>query len=102
MIRRPPRSTLFPYTTLFRSVDAHRAHQHREPTLVLALELVQDRVILLAPRLVDEIVLVDAAHGSDRRDHHHVELVDLPELSLLRLRRAGHAGELLVHPEVVL
>src|SRR2546427_7679068 len=30
MIRRPPRSTLFPYTTLFRSglerVDAHAAH----------------------------------------------------------------------------
>src|SRR5260370_5836195 len=24
MIRRPPRSTLFPYTTLFRSVFAHR------------------------------------------------------------------------------
>src|SRR3712207_8318858 len=24
MIRRPPRSTLFPYTTLFRSADAHR------------------------------------------------------------------------------
>src|SRR2546421_9734754 len=24
MIRRPPRSTLFPYTTLFRSRDAHR------------------------------------------------------------------------------
>src|SRR2546421_8940535 len=23
MIRRPPRSTLFPYTTLFRSIDAH-------------------------------------------------------------------------------
>src|SRR3712207_7344441 len=25
MIRRPPRSTLFPYTTLFRSVHAHRS-----------------------------------------------------------------------------
>src|SRR2546425_7891706 len=25
MIRRPPRSTLFPYTTLFRSSDGHRA-----------------------------------------------------------------------------
>src|SRR2546427_9363478 len=25
MIRRPPRSTLFPYTTLFRSVDKQRA-----------------------------------------------------------------------------
>src|SRR2546429_6551786 len=26
MIRRPPRSTLFPYTTLFRSVDAQQRH----------------------------------------------------------------------------
>src|SRR3712207_8874174 len=37
MIRRPPRSTLFPYTTLFRSVDP-RAHfakrvDHRRSTL---------------------------------------------------------------------
>src|SRR5256712_9971052 len=30
MIRRPPRSTLFPYTTLFRSVRARRApHEDR-------------------------------------------------------------------------
>src|SRR2546430_7493741 len=42
MIRRPPRSTLFPYTTLFRSL-AHggaallvaRAHEHREVVEVL-------------------------------------------------------------------
>src|SRR2546427_5721854 len=27
MIRRPPRSTLFPYTTLFRSVLSQRRHQ---------------------------------------------------------------------------
>src|SRR2546430_10131224 len=27
MIRRPPRSTLFPYTTLFRSRRAHRHHR---------------------------------------------------------------------------
>src|SRR3989475_8860835 len=27
MIRRPPRSTLFPYTTLFRSIDLQIAHQ---------------------------------------------------------------------------
>src|SRR3712207_6857476 len=26
MIRRPPRSTLFPYTTLFRSHNRHRQH----------------------------------------------------------------------------
>src|SRR5256885_5477389 len=33
MIRRPPRSTLFPYTTLFRSLEGSRiqevAHDHR-------------------------------------------------------------------------
>src|SRR3712207_9464347 len=32
MIRRPPRSTLFPYTTLFRSLAAHR--RFREANLV--------------------------------------------------------------------
>src|SRR2546429_8857750 len=35
MIRRPPRSTLFPYTTLFRSVEAKREDWTRDPfTLV--------------------------------------------------------------------
>src|SRR3712207_7611333 len=29
MIRRPPRSTLFPYTTLFRSLAAVKEHEHR-------------------------------------------------------------------------
>src|SRR3712207_7158721 len=32
MIRRPPRSTLFPYTTLFRSVPTHlRTRRRRRP-----------------------------------------------------------------------
>src|SRR2546427_5411333 len=31
MIRRPPRSTLFPYTTLFRSVLVHELHARRAP-----------------------------------------------------------------------
>src|SRR2546430_5494980 len=30
MIRRPPRSTLFPYTTLFRSRGRHRGHRGSE------------------------------------------------------------------------
>src|SRR5256885_9755644 len=29
MIRRPPRSTLFPYTTLFRSVDLQRSEEEQ-------------------------------------------------------------------------
>src|SRR5438046_7800813 len=44
MIRRPPRSTLFPYTTLFRS--------HRAPEQLLALLLEQPRALTtLAERL---------------------------------------------------
>src|SRR5258708_14138114 len=33
MIRRPPRSTLFPYTTLFRSVHHQDAPLPREPSI---------------------------------------------------------------------
>src|SRR2546427_9302669 len=33
MIRRPPRSTLFPYTTLFRSLEAGRYSIYRRITL---------------------------------------------------------------------
>src|SRR3712207_8688848 len=36
MIRRPPRSTLFPYTTLFRSLDTVR---HRAPRDLLTTSL---------------------------------------------------------------
>src|SRR3712207_9335761 len=34
MIRRPPRSTLFPYTTLFRSAGAERIHGYRAGEIV--------------------------------------------------------------------
>src|SRR3712207_7667958 len=44
MIRRPPRSTLFPYTTLFRSPERHlqRRAEEREPDS-LRLHLERDR-----------------------------------------------------------
>src|SRR5260221_6122368 len=65
MIRRPPRSTLFPYTTLFRSgigfVDDHdhRAHraQHREHALEVAFRL--------ADVLRPEVLQHDAGHRSE-------------------------------------
>src|SRR5206468_5232870 len=34
MLRRPPRSTLFPYTTLFRSLGERRADRHPHPPVV--------------------------------------------------------------------
>src|SRR3712207_7949836 len=50
MIRRPPRSTLFPYTTLFRSPDGEqvlrvaRVHDHRRDE-VRVLEVGVDRAV---------------------------------------------------------
>src|SRR3712207_8629916 len=52
MIRRPPRSTLFPYTTLFRSPGLLRAHELQESILVAVLEL---RRIEVAGLGVDDV-----------------------------------------------
>src|SRR5437867_10210589 len=39
MIRRPPTSTLFPYTTLFRSCSSHTAGVTREATRQAAMQV---------------------------------------------------------------
>src|SRR3712207_9213751 len=58
MIRRPPRSTLFPYTTLFRSHEDHRERLAGERLLRVlaashALGEVEQRVELLAGEVGD-------------------------------------------------
>src|SRR5258707_5506137 len=61
MIRRPPRSTLFPYTTLFRSVvHGQREEAPRSPLPAVRGEPAQpltDRRDLVAPREPDEHAL---------------------------------------------
>src|SRR2546425_9618198 len=43
MIRRPPRSTLFPYTTLFRSAAVLEVAEHRgEGVVIRRVEIVED------------------------------------------------------------
>src|SRR5262245_63710541 len=42
MIRRPPRSTLFPYTTLFRSRQDHQRQPHRPQRQRAGVHLVGD------------------------------------------------------------
>ncbi len=48
------------------------------------------------------VLQILADHLAVGRHHHRLELVDLLELVGFRVRRAGHAGKLLVHAEVVL
>src|SRR2546430_16237423 len=53
MIRRPPRSTLFPYTTLFRSLGQRQLHQDAVDLLV-RIETVDQRQQLRLRRLLGE------------------------------------------------
>src|SRR5256885_9752802 len=53
MIRRPPRSTLFPYTTLFRS---ERIGAVEDGKVAAAIESVPDAVTVLVARSVPDLV----------------------------------------------
>ena len=51
---------------------------------------------------VDHVLIFLADHGPVGGNHGDVEVVDLLELGRFGFRRAGHAGQLLVHAEVIL
>ena len=85
-----------------RDLDRDRADQHRLARLVARLDLVRHGLPLAVLGLVDLVVVVGADHRLVGRDVDHRQLVDLDELVRLGERRAGHAGELVVHAEVVL
>src|SRR2546426_6128301 len=68
MIRRPPRSTLFPYTTLFRSHrEQHRDGQHQRDRFGEEVDVRQGDSALGDPPAEVGAQLVDQI------DHHHEE-----------------------------
>src|SRR3712207_7486817 len=91
MIRRPPRSTLFPYTTLFRSarvlVDHERAVHRRDIHFVAHhLEVEEPLVPTAAQRDVDERAL-RAFEAADR-------LIARPSFRVEPPRSEEHTSEL--------
>src|SRR5689334_24781748 len=80
MIRRPPRSTLFPYTTLFRSRPTHGWGNPGGPSLALSeLALLQaedragdDEALDLARLLVDLGDLRSEVHTSELQSQFHL------------------------------
>src|SRR5258708_30518252 len=72
MIRRPPRSTLFPYTTLFRSL------QDRPGTVARAV--VDDHQLLLDRDRCDP-----AQHSEDERSEEHTSELQSPDHLVCRL-----------------
>src|SRR6266542_6812101 len=89
MIRRPPRSTLFPYTTLFRS---HPMFPHRLDRLVREAALAADRAhaVFRAERLGE------AHHARARRRANADRLVLVADL-LDAGRRVQQEGAVKVH-----
>ncbi len=85
-----------------RLLDARGADQDRLAALVALADLLDDRLELAALVLVDDVVLVLAGQRPMRRHDDDLEVVDLVELLGFGVGRAGHAGQLLVHAEVVL
>src|SRR2546422_7610014 len=68
MIRRPPRSTLFPYTTLFRSLDKQTVDfRHTWSTSCCLFQMRQSRFRLLQGKQVDladrKSTRLNSSHG---------------------------------------
>src|SRR3712207_8974572 len=80
MIRRTPRSTLFPYTTLFRSVGDEREVRLASQRGVVQLRTVDRRRAVLCERakerllLVTEVVAALVRERDDRSEEHTSEL----------------------------
>src|SRR3712207_7937718 len=90
MIRRPPRSTLFPYTTLFRSVLLHRAAQPDRGIGRLAHAQQCDAHHRVA--LVDGVAARVAADGVAQQRHRRLRLAEEhPDRKSTRLN-SSHAN----------
>ncbi len=83
-------------------LDRGGAHQHRLAALHAILDILENGLELIVLRQEHQIGLVRADHRLVGRNHHHFQSVDLLEFEGLGVRRAGHAGQLRVQPEIIL
>src|ERR1035438_7848414 len=101
MIRRPPRSTLFPYTTLFRSglFTRNFSPQQRRhlPTYSRALQQIAHRPhALLLGQMIGQGSIVDQSDAASMRSKPAVGVVDAQVQAELRAR--GEHAVRLVRP----
>src|SRR5256885_12201113 len=82
MIRRPPRSTLFPYTTLFRSPDrAFVRALGQASVLGVPMPIVVFAAVLAGAHLVLQRTSIGRfvyAHGDNRRSEEHTSELQSP------------------------
>src|SRR3712207_6947721 len=90
MIRRPPRSTLFPYTTLFRSCGTDRSRfrgQFRCGARLVAVEPLDDAVWAEVRRLLEDParVLEEYRRRLDARSEEHTSELQSRQYLVCRL-----------------
>src|SRR4051794_41608373 len=91
MIRRPPRSPLFPYTTLFRSVDLHekpplKSEKPRRANLSRAFVPPCRRgYVWCRPALSDQSRRTNRRDWSERRSEEHTSELQSPVHLVCRL-----------------
>src|SRR3712207_7793684 len=89
MIRRPPRSTLFPYTTLFRSPTRRpRARRPRPPRGEASRDDLRDRQAARAAdptKLLSSRPLADMAWVAGRRSEEHTSELQSRQYLVCRL-----------------
>src|SRR5258708_18352703 len=98
MIRRPPRSTLFPYTTLFRSV---RLATHSHPPYSESKSLEDQRVFVILGRdraQVRRALSLFLCHRAPRSEEHTSELQS-PDHIVCRLLLEKKKQEILARLE---
>src|SRR2546430_9464490 len=66
MIRRPPRSTLFPYTTLFRSANEAAFNRAIEDVAKIARRLIDSLTTTTSPRNREEMAAQARARAVER------------------------------------
>src|SRR5437588_6332406 len=81
MIRRPPRSTLFPYTTLFRSADEDHLRAILDETRILS-------------RLVEDLTTLSLAEAGSLALHRE-------PTDVAAIRSEEHTSELQSHSDLV-
>src|SRR2546426_5310676 len=70
MIRRPPRSTLFPYTTLFRSLNRSPVRLRDVQDLLRGTGLGADAAVVMEARMIEALL----SEKAERSEEHTSEL----------------------------
>src|SRR2546426_7850805 len=94
MIRRPPRSTLFPYTTLFRSLNRSPVRLRDVQDLLRGTGLGADAAVVMEARMIEALL----SEKAEERSEEHTSELQSPcnlvcRLLLEKKKKTEHKGE---------